>query len=78
MIDAIDEPYPPQEGVPPVRWVNITTALEDQLTPPLTADQEINSTAIFQTLDTMHVSLKDILSSIITEKLAKRICLREA
>jgi hypothetical protein len=78
MIDAIDEPYPPQERVPPVRWVNITTALEDRLTPPLTADQEIDITAIFQTLDTLHVSLKDILSSIITEKLAKRICLREA
>jgi uncharacterized protein (TIGR04255 family) len=76
MIDAIDEPYPPQEGVTPVRWINITTALEDRFTQQLTDDQEIDVDAVFQTLDTMHDSLKETLASIITEPTAKQIYLR--
>jgi len=78
IINAIEEPYPPQEGVAPVRWINITTALEDRFTQLPSDDQEIDVISVFQTLDTMHASLKEILASVITEALAKQIYLREA
>jgi hypothetical protein len=78
MIDAIEEPYPPKEGVAPVRWINITTALEDRFTQLPADDQENDVITVFQTLDTMHASLKEILASVITEALAKQIYLRDA
>jgi uncharacterized protein (TIGR04255 family) len=78
MIDAIEEPYPPQAGVTPVRWVNITTALDDRYAELPADNQENDVTSVFQTLDTMHGSLKEILASVITEALAKRIYLRDA
>lgn len=78
MIDALDEPFPPRQGVAPVRWVNITTALEDRFTLPYSDDQEIDPAKIFQTLTIMHDLLKELLASIITNDLAKRIYLRNA
>jgi uncharacterized protein (TIGR04255 family) len=76
MIDALDEPFS-QQKVSPVRWVNITTSLEDRFTLPQPDEQEIDPAMIFQTLTTMHASLKELLASIITNALAKRIYLRD-
>jgi hypothetical protein len=76
MIDAIDEPS--QDAVAPVRWVNITTALEDRFVQPPAENENIDVDDLFQRLDTMHASLKDTLAIIITNEMAERIFLRGA
>lgn len=76
MADAIDEPPPPQSGAAPVRWVNITTAIEDRFNQSGENDEEINLDAIFRNLDSMHILLKDVLESVITSEMAERIYLR--
>jgi hypothetical protein len=76
MIDALDEPSLPQDAVAPVRWVNITTALEDRFMQPPAENEDIDVDDLFQRLDTMHASLKDTLAIIITNEMAERIFLR--
>jgi hypothetical protein len=76
MIDALDEPSSPQGAVAPVRWVNITTALEDRFMQPSAETENIDVDDLFQRLDTMHASLKDTLALIITSEMAERIFLR--
>jgi uncharacterized protein (TIGR04255 family) len=76
MIDAIEEPYPPQSRTQPVRWVNITTSLEDRFEQQADVDEENDPASIFLTLDSMHTSLKDVLAAVITDSMVERIYLR--
>ena len=78
MIDALDEPAFPQDGVPPVRWVNITTALEERFAPEQQNEKEMDAGAVFRSLETMHGQLKDMLAAVITDRLAARIYLQKA
>lgn len=76
MADAIDEPPLSQSGAVPVRWVNITTAIEDRFDQSGENEVENNTDTNFQNLDSMHILLKDVLEAVITSEMAKRIYLR--
>ncbi len=74
LIDALDEQSPRQDAVTSVRWVNITTALEDRF---IQATENENLNDLFQRLDAMHASLKDTLAMIITKEMTERIFLKD-
>ena len=75
-IDVIDEAPTPPESIP-VRWTNITTALEDRFEIRRIEDYSITSTYVLDTLDVLHDQLKLILAEIITDNIAKRIYLTQ-
>ena len=78
MIDALDEPLLPGQEGGTVRWVNITSALEERFAPEQSHEKEIDAGAVFKLLEMMHSQLKDVLAEVITDHFAKRIYLKEA
>ena len=78
IIDALDEPSFPEQDGGAVRWVNITSALEERFAPEQNHEKEIDAGVVFELLETMHGQLKDVLAEVITDHFVKRIYLKEA
>ena len=76
MIDAIDEPLSIPDANGQVRWINLTTALEDRFIQPTEDSVEEGIGPLFESLETMHSSLKDTLATVLTDEMAQRIYLR--
>jgi len=70
-LDALD--LPGIEDSESTRWVHMTTAYEDRYNPLA----EIPVDQVFKSFDGMHFDLKQLLGSLITDAMAKRIYLKD-
>jgi len=77
-IDVLDDLAIDTGNLPHTRWVNIMTAREDRFLSPSIDEVSGNINLVFGSFDVMHMELKDLLASIITDAMAKRIYLKGA
>lgn len=75
LVDALDAPALGNLTEEIKRWIHITTALEDRFAMDGENDPRDNPDFPFNSFDTMHVELKNLLSTIITAESANRIYL---